>query len=124
MIRRLRSLLTLLLLAMGTFAEAQQRTKIPRIGFLNAGSVTTSQKGFLHEFRNLGYIEGKTVAIEYRFADGKLDRVPALSDELVGIKVDVLVTDGLNDALACQERYRNYPPSYFWEPYLILSGLD
>src|SRR5262249_55251584 len=89
--------------------EAQQRAKIPRIGFLNAGSETTSLKGFLHEFRNLGYIEGKTVAIEYRFANGNLDRLPALANELVGLNVDVLVTGGLNDALAAKNATRTIP---------------
>jgi len=89
--------------------EAQQGAKIPRIGFLNAGSDTASLKGFLQEFRNLGYVEGKNVAIESRFANGKLERLPALAHELVGLKVDVLVTGGLNDALAARNATKTIP---------------
>ena len=82
---------------------------IPRIGFLNAGSDTASLKGFLQEFRNLGYVEEKNFVIESRFANGKLDRLPALANELVGLKVDVLVTGGLNDALAARNATRTIP---------------
>jgi putative tryptophan/tyrosine transport system substrate-binding protein len=97
-----------LLLALGLCAEAQQ-SKNPRIGFLNAGSDTTSLKGFLQEFRNLGYVEGKNVTIESRFANGQLDRLPALANELVGLKVDVLVTGGLNDTLAAKNATKTIP---------------
>jgi putative ABC transport system substrate-binding protein len=102
-------LCAVMLLAVAIIAEPQQGAKIPRIGFLNAGSDTTSLKGFLQEFRNLGYVEGKNVAIESRFANGKLDRLPALANELVGLKVDVLVTGGFNDALAAKNATKTIP---------------
>jgi putative ABC transport system substrate-binding protein len=78
-------------------AEAQQPTKTPRIGYLAAGT-TSSQADQLEEFRQglreLRYIEGKNIIIETRYAEGKLDRLPALAAELVGLKVDVIVTAG------------------------------
>jgi len=103
-----------MLLAVAIIAEPQQGAKIPRIGFLNAGSDTTSLKGFLQEFRNLGYVEGKNVAIESRFANGKLDRLPALANELVGLKVDVLVTGGFTTHSPPRTLQR-LSPSSFWE---------
>ena len=59
--------------------------------------------------RDLGYVEGKNIAFEYRFADNKLDRLPALADELVRLKVDVLVTPGTNEALAAKNATRTIP---------------
>ena len=75
-------------------AEAQQPTKVRRIGFLGArpssSSPGTNYSG--ESFVILGYVEGKNIAFEYRYAENKLDRLPALADELVRLKVDVLVT--------------------------------
>ena len=66
-----------------------------------AGSAARLRRGpgywgelFRREFRELGYVEGKNIAFEYRYADDKLDRLPALADELVRLKVDVLVAPG------------------------------
>jgi putative tryptophan/tyrosine transport system substrate-binding protein len=100
-----------LLVALCRSTEAQQPTKIPKIGFLSPGvpDTTTSLKGFLQQFRNLGYVEGENVAIESRFANDKLDRLPALADELVRLKVDVLITGGLNDALAAKNATKTIP---------------
>jgi putative ABC transport system substrate-binding protein len=95
MIKRLLWLLTLLLLAASTFAEAQQPQKIPRIGILELASPAASAsqlKAFQQGLRELGYIEGKNIILEYRYADGKLDRLPELAAELVGSKIDVIVT--------------------------------
>jgi ABC-type uncharacterized transport system substrate-binding protein len=78
-------------------AEAQQRQKMPRIGFIAANSASTSPARFdalKRGLRELGYIEGKNIIIEWRFADGKLDRLPAIAAELVRLKVDVIVTAG------------------------------
>src|SRR5262245_10265464 len=95
--RRLLWLLTLLLLAAGTFAEAQQQKKILRIGYLAVNPLTTTTYRF-HAFRQglrqLGYAEGKDFVIEYRSADGKVDRLNELAAELVRLKVDVIVTPG------------------------------
>src|SRR5262245_57140054 len=93
--KKLAWLVTILLLAAGTFAEAQQAGKIPRIGFLVptsrsffAARIKAFQQG-LHEH---GYVEGKNILLEYRYAEGKVERFPELTTELVGLKVDVIVT--------------------------------
>jgi len=59
--------------------------------------------------RELGYIEGKNILIEYRYADGKTDRVPALADELVRIKVDIIVTGGAPATLSAKDATRTIP---------------
>jgi len=81
----------------GARAEAQQPKKVPRIGYLDAVSLSASAgriEAFRQGLRELGYIEGKNIVIEYRFAEGKLDQVPRNAAELVGLKVDVIVTGG------------------------------
>jgi putative tryptophan/tyrosine transport system substrate-binding protein len=86
--------------ALHTFAvitEAQQPTKVPRIGYLSATSPSvnpTRIEAFRQGLRELGYVEGKNIAIEWRYAEGKQDRVPALAAELVRLKVEVIVTGG------------------------------
>ena len=73
-------------------ADAQQLGKVPRVGFLCAMSGPSSHtEGFLRGLRELGYIEGKNIAIEYRFADGRLERFRDFAAELVNQKVDVIV---------------------------------
>jgi putative ABC transport system substrate-binding protein len=97
------ALLTLcaLLYALCSSAEAQQSKKVPRIGMLTASSAS-SQKSRLDDFRSglreLGYVEGQNILIEYRYANGKLDQLPALAAELVGLKVELIVTAG-NEAV-------------------------
>jgi putative ABC transport system substrate-binding protein len=84
-------------LASAYLAQAQQPKKVPRIGFLSGGSPTTSParyEVFRQRLRELGYVEGNNIVIEYRWAEGKLDRFPALAAELVRLKVDVIVTWG------------------------------
>jgi putative ABC transport system substrate-binding protein len=82
-------------------AEAQQPGKIAKIAWLGARSASASGRELLNrELHVLGYVEGKNVAFEYRYADNKLDQVPALAEELVRLKVDVLVTPGSIEALA------------------------
>src|SRR5215467_1619268 len=74
-------------------AEAQQTKKIPRIGYLGAASPTRGRREAIRQgLRELGYVEGKNIFIEYRYAEGKPDRLPALAAELVRLKVDVIVT--------------------------------
>src|SRR6266850_5666794 len=77
-------------------ARAQQPpTKIPRIGYLMTRFLDPVRSEALRQgLRELGYVEGKTIFIEYRYAEGKLDRLPALVSELVRLKVDVIVTSG------------------------------
>ena len=76
---------------------AQQPTKIPLIGYLAASSLSAlaaRTEAFQQGLRELGYVEGKNIVIQYRSAEGKLDRLPALAAELVRLKVDVVVTTG------------------------------
>jgi putative tryptophan/tyrosine transport system substrate-binding protein len=86
-----------MLLAISVPAHAQQPTKIPRIGFLTGISAAGSAarvEAFRQGLRELGYVEGKNIVIEYRYADGKLDRLSELADELVRLEVNVIVTGG------------------------------
>jgi len=86
-----------MLLAISVPAHAQQPTKIPRIGFLTGISAAGSAarvEAFRQGLRELGYVEGKNIVIEYRYADGKLDRLSELADESVRLEVNVIVTGG------------------------------
>ena len=79
-------LLATLFLANVSLADAQQTTKIPRIGYLSVQSLSTNSariEAFRQGLRELGYLEGKNIVIEWRHAEGKLDRLPALAAELV-----------------------------------------
>jgi len=78
-------------------AQAQLANKIARIGFLSSispSAITARRESLLQGLRELGYIEGKNLAIEYRYAEGNLSRLPALATELVRLKVDVIITGG------------------------------
>ena len=86
-----------LLFALCFSAEAQQPTKIPQIGFLFVSSLSSNSariEAFHQGLRDLGYIEGKNIAIEWRSAEGRPDRVPALAAELARLKTDLIVTAG------------------------------
>jgi putative ABC transport system substrate-binding protein len=77
----------------GAAAEAQTPAKIPRIGFLFIGSKDQPHlDAFRQGLQDLGYVEGKNIAIEYRYAEGKPDALPTLAAELVGLNVDVILT--------------------------------
>ena len=82
------------LLAAPLAAEAQQAAKVPRIGYLTTSLGVSPQRpeAFRQGLRDLGYVEGRNLVIEYRDAEGKVDRLPALAAELVALKVDVIVT--------------------------------
>jgi putative ABC transport system substrate-binding protein len=87
-------LVAMMLLAVGVTAQAQQPGKVPRLGYLsNADAATDSDRaeGIRLALRELGYIEGQNIAIEYRYAEGKVDRAPELAAELVRLKVDIIV---------------------------------
>lgn len=100
-----------LLHALCGFVDAQQRANAPKIGFLFPGAPgrSTIFEGFQRELRALGYTEGKNIAIEYRYADNKFDRLPALASELVGLRVDVLIAAGPLAALASKNATRTIP---------------
>ena len=85
------------LLAVAVIAEAQQPKKVPRIGWLTTGFLSTMsarQQAFQQGLRELGYVEGKNILIEWRGADNLPERRQALAEELVHLKVDVIVTAG------------------------------
>src|SRR5215510_12843280 len=97
MIKRIVWLVTLLLLVSAPFVEAQQPAKIPLIGYLTQASlsaVAPRTEAFRLGLKELGYVEGKNIVIEYRSPEGKFDRLPTLAAELVRLKVDVIVTAG------------------------------
>jgi len=84
-------------LAIAVLAQAQQPKKIPRIGFLSAvsaSSISPRTEAFRQGLRELGYVEGQSIVVEYRWAEGKFDRLPDLAAELVRLKVDVILSGG------------------------------
>jgi hypothetical protein len=99
------SILTVVILAFVHPAEPQQTKRVPRIGYLSGSSPSTSpdrRKAFQQGLRELGYVEGKNIVIEYRYAEGKFDRLPALAAELVLLKVDIIVTTWSPSNPSCQ----------------------
>ena len=89
--------LGVMLIALGFPAEAEQATKVPRIGYLSPTDAATDSaraEGIRLALRDLGYIEGQNIASEYRYAEGKLDRLSDLAAELVRLKVDIIVVGG------------------------------
>ena len=105
-------LLTTVLLTTAFSAEAQQPTKIPRIGFLGTSSpsaISVRVEGFRQGLRENGYVEGQNIAIEYRWAEGKLDRLPNLAAELVSHKVDIIVTHGDAGIRALKQATKTIP---------------
>jgi len=93
-----------LLFALCVPAEAQQPAKIPRIAYLSGSSIISANtEAFQQGLRDLGYIDGKNIVIEWRFADGNRDRLRALVAELVRLKVEVIVASGGGDTRAAKE---------------------
>jgi len=91
-------------------AEAQQAGKVPVIGYLIERSGPTAfDEAFRLGLRELGYSEGRNVVVEYRWADGKAERLPALAAELVRLKVDVIVTSGTPGGLAAKNATSTIP---------------
>jgi putative ABC transport system substrate-binding protein len=99
------------LLAAPLAAEAQPAGKVPRIGYLalNPTANPHLHEAFRQGLRDLGYIEGRNVVIEYRDAEGKFERLPARAAELVALKVDVLVAQPTVAALAAKQATRTLP---------------
>ena len=101
-----------LLLVLSGPTEAEQKKQMPEIGYLS--SVTPSgnlayDEAFRHGLRDLGYIEGRNVTIEYRYAEGKLDRLPELAAQLVHLKVDLIVAPYTPTAVTAQEATKTIP---------------
>jgi ABC-type uncharacterized transport system substrate-binding protein len=114
------------LVALCSSAAAQQQKKIPRIGRLTFVSTTADSsptEPFRQGLRELGYVEGKNIVIEWRFAEGKLDRLPALAAELVRLKVDVIVTAGATATRAAKEATSTIPIVFLQDPDPVGNGL-
>jgi putative ABC transport system substrate-binding protein len=100
------SVIAFVLVVTGAVAQAQQPTKVPRIGYLSGVSpsaISDRIEAFRQGLRELGYVEGKTIVIEWRHLEGKIDRLPALAAELVRLKVEVIVTAGSTATRAAKE---------------------
>jgi len=99
------------LLVGGNVAEAQQSGKIPRIGYLTAGGNPNDLgfTAFRQGLRDLGYIEGKNIIIDFRSGEAKLDRIPGLVEELVQLKIDVLVSSSQPGTRAAKEATKSIP---------------
>jgi putative tryptophan/tyrosine transport system substrate-binding protein len=105
--------LSALLLALSVSAGAQQ-TKVPRIGVLILGAPPNANlDAFIQGLRELGYIEGKNMLIDYRFAEGRAERLPELATELVRLKVDAIFTAGTPAIFALKQATKTIPVVFF-----------
>jgi len=105
---------------------AQQPTTVYRIGSLSGGSVSTSKRNndaFRDGLRTLGYVQGKNILIEYRYAEGKRERSPELAAELVRLKVDVILVGGTQTATAAKQATSTIPIVVGSAGDLVGSGL-
>src|SRR5215467_6271464 len=116
-----------MLLAVAGIAEAQQQAKkVPRIGFLGGASASfyaARTNAFRQGLNELGYTEGKNIDIEYRYAEGKFDRLPDLAAELVGLKVDVIVAAPTPSVLAAKKASATTPIVFASVVDPVASGL-
>ena len=126
--KRIMTVLTLcaLLFALSSPAHAQQPAKIPRIGVL-AGSSAAGEsprvEAFRQGLRDLGHVEDKNIAIEYRYANAKFDKLPALADELIRLKVDVLVVSTTAAVQVAKNATRTIPIVFFGVYDPVAAGL-
>ncbi len=113
------------LLAAPLAAEAQQAANIARIGYLGGNWAANPHlpEAFRQGLRDLGYVEGRNVVIEYRDAEGKIERLPALAAELVALKVDVIVAPNTPAALAAKQATRTLPIVFAGVADPVTSGL-
>jgi putative tryptophan/tyrosine transport system substrate-binding protein len=119
-------LLTTLMLASVHLADAQQTKKIQRIGFLSPFSSSDSalwDQAFRQGLRDLGWVEGKNVSIEYRYAEGRNDRLPDLVADLVRLNVDIIVASVATDALVAKKVTQKIPIVVASAGDLVASGL-
>ena len=105
-------LLATIFLTTVSIAAAQQPTKIPRIGYLTTTSLSAQSarvEAFRQGLRELGYVEGKNIVIEYRWAEGKIERLPDLATELLSLKADVIVSAGPAPTRSAKEATKTIP---------------
>ena len=118
-------LIAVVLLAVAVIADAQQPKKVPRIGYLTGSSPSANaarNEAFGQGLRELGYVEGKNIVIEYRYAEGKLDRLPVLAAELLRLNVEVIVTGGPAVTRAVKEATATIPIVMTQDPDPVGSG--
>jgi ABC-type uncharacterized transport system substrate-binding protein len=104
--------LSALLFAFCASAHAQQQGKIPRIGFVDAGSPATTghrAEAFIQGLREIGYMDGRNIVIEYRWAEGNLERLPGFVNELISAKVDVIVSSATPAIRIAKEQTATIP---------------
>jgi ABC-type uncharacterized transport system substrate-binding protein len=126
MTRKILLLLLATVLLTTASAEAQQIGKIPRIGFLDnstASGMAVLLEAFRQELSKLGWIEGKNITIEYRFAEHKNEQLPELAAELVRLKVDLIVTSGGNTPLVAKKATTTLPIVMTTSPDPVGQGL-
>jgi len=113
-----------MLLALSFPAHAQQAGKMARIGYLGPRArPIAGDKAFLQALRDLGWIEGQNIAIEYRWVARKWNRLPALAEELVRLKVDIIVVTYQRVAQAAKNATRTIPIVMAWAPDAVENGL-
>ena len=115
-----------MLFALSVSAEAQQPKKVPKIGFLVVPSrsfFADRMESFQQGLQSLGYVDGKNIVIEYRYAEGNLDRLPDLAKELVAVKVDVIVTTTIQSILAVKNATRTIPVVFAGVQDPVASGI-
>ena len=106
-------------------AEAQQVKKVPRIGFLaitSPSDMSSRMASFRQGLRKLGYIEGKTIVVDDRYAEGKLDRLRSMAAELVQLKTDVIVTSGPIGTRTAKEATATLPIVMAYDNDPVASG--
>ena len=118
-----RLLITVLLIT-AIPVQAQQQTRVSKIGWLSARhGLNPGQEAIVHMLRELGHVEGRNVIYEYRFAGDKLEQIPILAEELVRLKVDVLITPGTPGALALKKATQTIPIIFTDVTDPVASGL-
>src|SRR5262249_16687201 len=121
-------LLVGLALASVHLAEAQQANKIAQIGILDSGTSsdrrnTLGRAAFREGLRDLGYVEGKNINIEYRYDEGKSERLPQLAEQLVRLKVDIIVVNNSTAALAAKKSTATIPVVFTTGANPVTTGL-
>jgi putative ABC transport system substrate-binding protein len=119
------SVIVFVLVVAGAAAQAQQLAKVPKIGWL---FVRPAEGGYGRDMtrralQGLGYVESKNITFEYRYADNKLDRLPSLADELVGLKVDLILAASANAAQAAKNATRTIPIVFVSMADPVVAGL-
>ena len=119
-------LMAVALLTVVVIAEAQQQAKAHKIGWLGTRSAPGPDSGsevIRRDLHALGYVEGKNIAFEFRYSEGKLDRLPALADELVRLKVDVILTSSTPAVRAAKNATRTIPIVFLIAGDPVVDGL-